>query len=68
MSNNVQVDYPGNKTDADFYKIGKECKSDKFNQHNYHNFYPKFIEHYKEFNNLAMLEIGVENKYSINLW
>jgi hypothetical protein len=66
--NIIDVDYPGNKTDGDFYKIGKECKSDKFYQHNYHNFYPKFIEHYKAFNDLAMLEIGIENKYSLNLW
>lgn len=65
---NINVDYPGNKMDAEFYKIGKNCKSDKFYQHNYHNFYPKFIEHYTKFNDLAMLEIGVENKYSLNLW
>ena len=68
MSEIINVDYHGNKRDAEFYKIGEQCKSDKFFQHNYHNFYPKFIEHYKKFNNLAMLEIGVENKYSIDLW
>lgn len=64
----INIDYPGNKIDAEFYKIGKLCKSDKFYTHNYHNFYPKFIEHYKYLNDLAMLEIGVENNYSLNLW
>ena len=68
MSDISNVDYPGNKRDSEFYKIGELCKSDKFYQHNYHNFYPKFIEHYKAFNEMAMLEIGVENKYSLNLW
>jgi len=64
----MNVDYPGNKRESEFYKIGETCKSDKFYHHNYHNFYPKFIEHYKSFYNMAMLEIGVENKYSLNLW
>jgi hypothetical protein len=68
MSELTNVDYPANKRESEFFIIGNDCKSDKFYQHHYYNFYPKFIEHYKNFYNLAMLEIGVENKYSLELW
>jgi hypothetical protein len=68
MSDTLNVDFPGNKIDSEFYKIGQLYKSDKIYQHHYYNFYPKFIEYYKKFHDLAILEIGVENKYSLNLW
>ena len=69
MNNNIlDVGYPANKINAEFYNIGKNCNTDKIHQHYYNNYYPKFIEYYKNYNNLAMLEIGVENKYSIHLW
>jgi hypothetical protein len=67
MSNITSVDYFGNKCNAEFNLIGTKCNSDKFYQHHYYNVYPKFIEYYKNYPDLAMLEIGVENKYSINL-
>jgi hypothetical protein len=31
---------------GDFYKIGINSKTDKISTHNYHNFYPKFLEYY----------------------
>lgn len=62
------IDYPGNKRESEFFKIGIKNNSDKFYHHHYYNFYPKFIEYYKLYPDLAMLEIGVENKYSLNLW
>ena len=68
MSDITSVDYPANKRDAEFFEIGTKYKSDKFYHHHYYNFYPKFIEYYKLYPNLAMLEIGVEHKYSIELW
>jgi hypothetical protein len=63
-----EIDFPGNKKDSEFFLIGNESKSDKIFQHHYYQYYPKFIEYYKNFNNLAMLEIGIENKFSLNLW
>lgn len=51
----------------DMYVLGNKYKTDKIYRHGYHRFYPKYIECYKNING-AMLEIGVENKFSINLW
>ena len=68
MTSIKEVDFPGNKRDSDFFLIGNNCNTDKIYQHHYYNFYPKFIEYYKKFNNLAMLEIGIENSFSLKLW
>jgi hypothetical protein len=63
-----EVEFPGNSRNAEFFLIGIDCKSDKFWHHHYYNFYPKFIQHYKTIKNCAMLEIGVQSKYSLELW
>ena len=52
----------------EFYNFGILAETDKIKHHGYHNFYPKVLEKYRDTQNLAMLEIGVENKFSINLW
>lgn len=67
-NNTISIDYPGNKRDSEFFEIGNICGSDKFYRHHYYNFYPKFIEYYKIFSNIAMLEIGIDQKCSLNLW
>jgi hypothetical protein len=68
MCDLLNVDFPGNGKNGEFYKIGEVTNSDKFWRHKYHYFYPKYIEYYKNVKNAAMLEIGVDNKYSLNLW
>lgn len=52
----------------DFYNLGIISKTDKIYQHGYHFIYPFFLERYKNIKNMGMIEIGVENKFSINLW
>lgn len=51
----------------DLAEIGRRCKTDKIDHHGYHRFYPRYIESYRNKEG-SMLEIGVENKYSIKMW
>ena len=68
MSHLMNIDFPENGKNGEFHKIGETTKSDKFWRHKYHYFYPKYIQQYKNFEYLAMLEIGVENRLSLQLW
>jgi hypothetical protein len=65
---NIEVGYPGNEINSEFYNIGKKAGTDKIYLHHYYHYYPKFIEYYKNFKDLAMIEIGVFKKESIYLW
>ena len=51
----------------DLADIGKKCGTDKISHHGYHRFYPRYIEKYRNKHG-SMLEIGIQNKYSVNLW
>jgi hypothetical protein len=51
-----------------FYQLGEKYKSDKINQHGYHFCYPNYLEKYKNLQNTGMIEIGIENKYSLKIW
>ena len=48
--------------------IGRACGTDKISHHGYHRFYPRFIEHYRSLEGKSMLEVGVENSFSIKMW
>lgn len=50
--------------DTYFYKYGLESGTDKVTHHGYHRFYPKFIKTELK----KILEIGVQEMNSINLW
>ena len=51
----------------DFKKIGKQAGTDKIIIHGYHRFYPYFLNHLRD-KEMKMLEIGVLEGSSINLW
>eukprot|EP01039_Chlorochromonas_danica_P003809 gene3809-4159_t len=54
---------------GEFATIGNQCGTDKITHHGYHRFYPRFIEHYRHLpEGQAMLEIGMENCKSLQLW
>jgi len=50
--------------DSDFYKYGIESGSDKITHHGYHRFYPSYLKP----NIKKILEIGIENMYSVTIW
>jgi hypothetical protein len=51
-----------------FYKIGLESSSDKIYQHGYHFIYSNILEKYTDIQNMGMIEIGIENSCSLQLW
>ena len=51
-----------------FYNIGLESNSDKIYQHGYHFIYSHFLEKYRDMKDVGMIEIGIENSYSLHLW
>ena len=51
----------------DFKRIGKEAGTDKIDLHGYHRFYPFFLNHLRD-TEMSMLEIGVLEGSSLNLW
>lgn len=55
-------------TNGDLAVLGLAAKTDKISQHGYHRFYPRYIEHHRQITGGAMLEIGVENAFSIKMW
>ena len=53
---------------GDFYLLGCKHGTDKTTYHGYHRFYPRFIEHLRGRDDMAMLEIGVQHGNSLQLW
>lgn len=49
---------------SDFHKIGSKSGSDKIYHHGYHRFYDKYIRRDIK----KILEIGIEQGHSVNLW
>lgn len=56
------------ESDGDMAIMGRLSNTDKITHHGYYRFYPRFLEHYRNISNCAILEIGVENEFSIKLW
>lgn len=52
----------------DFYTIGCKHGTDKTTYHGYHRFYPRFIQHLREREGMGMIEIGIDQSKSLNLW
>jgi len=61
------MDFASKNNTITFYELGLQSQSDKISQHGYHFCYPHFLEKYKNMH-MAMIEIGIENKFSLNLW
>lgn len=51
----------------DFEKIGLKHGTDKIAQHGYHRFYDFFLKHLRT-RKIKMLEIGIEDRHSLDLW
>lgn len=51
-----------------FFEIGLQQKTDKISQHGYHFIYPNILDKYRDLKDKGIIEIGIENKYSLNLW
>lgn len=49
---------------SDFYNIGQQAQTDKIYHHGYHRFYDQYIK--RDINKI--LEIGIEQGHSVNLW
>lgn len=49
---------------SEFYKIGNKAGTDKIYHHGYHRFYDKYIKRDIK----KILEIGIEDGKSVNLW
>jgi hypothetical protein len=54
--------------EGDFAKIGTEVGTDKIYKHRYNRFYPRYIEKYRNMDNFALLEIGIDDGHSLKLW
>ncbi|KAJ1432033.1 hypothetical protein B484DRAFT_35638 [Ochromonadaceae sp. CCMP2298] len=54
--------------EGEFAVIGRKTGTDKLTQHGYHRFYPRFLEHFRSLRGAAMLEIGMDKGFSMNLW
>jgi len=52
----------------DIKNFGLECKTDKVTVHGYHRFYNKELEEYRKMDSIALLEIGIQNSESMQLW
>ena len=50
--------------DSEFFNIGTRSGSDKIYHHGYHRFYDKYIKR----DVTKLLEIGIEQGHSVNLW
>lgn len=62
------ADCPLSGSKADFAVLGKKHGTDKVTHHGYNRFYPRFIDQYRSLPNAAMLEIGVDQSHSLNMW
>jgi hypothetical protein len=51
-----------------FATIGRRATTDKIVHHGYHRFFPRYIEHYRTMTGGAMLEIGIEHRFSLTMW
>lgn len=49
-----------------FFNAG--LKSDKITHHGYHRIYPWFLNHFRNYEKVNLLEIGVDEQNSIHLW
>ena len=49
-------------------KYGIEYATDKVTVHGYHRFYNKELQEYRKLENIGILEIGIQNNNSLNLW
>ena len=50
-----------------FYEIGLESGTDKVTHHRYDRFYPLFLDNLRR-EEFSMLEIGIDQKKSLDLW
>lgn len=55
-------------TEGDFYRLGCKHGTDKATYHGYHRFYPRFVEHLRGMDGAAIIEIGMDQLKSLNLW
>lgn len=57
-----------NTLGGDFATMGTKAGTDKITHHGYHRYYPRFIEQYRARTGGAMLEIGIDQSCSLNMW
>jgi hypothetical protein len=53
---------------GDLAKFGLKYKCDKATHHKYYEIYPIYLEIYRNLQNKAMLEIGMDKKRSLYMW
>eukprot|EP01041_Mallomonas_annulata_P011238 gene11238-23496_t len=66
--NNLDVGLSSLRSSSTFATIGRRCGTDKVTHHGYNRFYPRFIDHYRALEGMSMLEIGIDQLYSLELW
>ncbi len=48
--------------------IGNIHDTDKVTYHGYHRFYPRYIKEFQSYDNMGMIEIGMDKLKSLNMW
>jgi hypothetical protein len=64
----MEITYSGCGLTDEFAILANKYLTDKVSIHGYNRFYPKYLSHYKNVEGGAVMEIGVENGCSLNLW
>lgn len=52
----------------DLYDLGDKSGTDKVNFHGYHRYYDKLLKDYRDEDNMAMIEIGMDEYKSLHMW
>lgn len=66
-ANNIDTPYVEPKTIGSFKEISDSFDCDKTTYHEYHKFYPMFLEKWRD-SQINIFEIGIEEGKSINIW
>lgn len=64
----MNITFPGSSLNDEFATLCNKHVTDKVSYHGYQRYYSKFIQHYKDVEDGAVLEIGVGNYGSLNVW
>lgn len=59
---------PATSPSGAFATIGKRTGTDKVYHHGYYRYYPLYIERFRDVRDAGMLEIGIDESHSLELW
>lgn len=62
----TKKDYDLSKNEL--YTLGNKYNTDKVTHHGYHRYYQRYLENFKNVDDFAMIEIGIDESKSLNMW